>query len=135
LKNALNASSGMGEEIDYNTFKAAFEESMDDDLNTPKALGAIFDLAREINRKSSEGGNVETAQVVLADLLSVLGIDISSKTEHSVELEPYIDLLIRLRRDLRGEKQFAMADKIRDELYVLGIKLEDNEGGTRWSKE
>ena len=108
---------------------------MDDDLNTPKALGVIFDLAREINRKASKGGNVETAQAVLADLLSVLGIEISSKTKHSGELEPYIDLLIRLRTDLRDAKQFAMADKIRDELFVLGIKLEDNEGGTRWLKE
>ncbi len=135
LKNAMNASSGMGEEIDHNTYKNAFEESMDDDLNTPKALGVIFDLAREINRKASKGGNVETAQAVLADLLSVLGIDISSKTKHSGELEPYIDLLIRLRTDLRDEKQFAMADKIRDELSVLGIKLEDNEGATRWLKE
>ena len=107
---------------------------MDDDLNTPQALAAIFDLAREINRSASKGSNVDSAQELLANLLAVLGIDIEVESRHSGELEPYIELLIELRKDLRGSRQFAMADKIRDELSELGIRLEDSGDDTRWTK-
>ena len=134
LKNAMNARSGMGDRIDSGKYKVAFEEAMDDDLNTPKALAAIFDLAREINRSASKGSNVISAQELLTNLLAVLGIDIEVGSRHSGELEPYIELLIELRKDLRGERQFAMADKIRDKLSELGIRLEDSGDDTRWSK-
>jgi len=134
LKNAMNARSGMGDRIDSGKYKVAFEEAMDDDLNTPKALAAIFDLAREINRSASKGSNVISAQELLTNLLAVLGIDIEVESGHSGELEPYIELLIELRKDLRGERQFAMADKIRDKLSELGIRLEDSGDDTRWSK-
>ena len=134
LRNAMKARSGTGDELDFPKYKVSFEEAMDDDLNTPKALAVIFDLAREINRMASRGNNVKSAQNLMADLLTVLGINLDVESKYNGELGPYIELLIELRKELRTEKQFSMADKIRDSLTGLGVKLEDNGDLTRWSK-
>ena len=134
LNNAVKAESGTGSEVNVDRYVLAFEEAMDADLNTPRALSAIFDLTREINRGSSSGHNIEHAQSVLLKLLSVLGVDISTEEQHSGSSEPFIELLLELRQQLRTEKQFALADRIRDSLGDLGIRIEDRDNDTRWSR-
>jgi len=115
-------------------FQKRFIEAMNDDLNTAGALATLFDLAREINRARDEGRSVEPVQAMLRSLAGVLGLTLR-EPETSTGAEPFIDLLVKLRNELRAEKQFALADSVRDRLAGLGIILEDEAGGTRWRWE
>jgi cysteinyl-tRNA synthetase len=114
--------------------RARYEAAMNDDFNTPVALAALFDLARAINRESDEGQAVRYAQAALQDLASVLGLTLREPELGSAEVEPFIDLLVEVREDLRNAKQFELSDRIRDRLSALGITIEDSAEGTRWRR-
>ena len=106
---------------------------MDSDLNTPQALASMFDLAREINRSKEAGSQVQAAQRVLRDLGGVLGLTFESgRDNQGVGSEPFIQLLVDTRTQLRESKQYALADKIRSDLLDLGVELEDTARGTDW---
>ena len=114
-------------------YRRRFEEAMDDDLNTPRALAVLFDLTREINRRKEAGGNVAEAQGLLRELGGVLGLSFSEPTSTDlVAAPPFIELLIEVRRELREVKQYALADSIRDRLSEIGVALEDGPEGTSW---
>ncbi len=112
------------------TARERFVEAMDEDLNTPAALAALFDLAREINRGRDEGRSVERAQATLQELAGVLGLTLR-EPEGSQAAAPFIELLIELRKELRAAKQFELADSLRRRLAALGVVLEDGAEGTR----
>ena len=134
LRGALRVDSGDGPEVEPGSFHARFVEAMDDDLNTPRALAALFDLAREINRGCERGANVSPAQDTLLDLAAILGLDLSVSTDDAeASAGPFIQLLVDLRSDLRADRQFDQADRIRDELADLGVTLEDTPAGTEWT--
>ncbi len=134
LRGALRVDSGDGPEVEPGSFHARFVEAMDDDLNTPRALAALFDLAREINRGRERGANVSPAQDTLLDLAAILGLDLSVSTDDAeASAGPFIQLLVDLRSDLRADRQFDQADRIRDELADLGVTLEDTPAGTEWT--
>lgn len=112
----------------------AFQEAMDDDLNTAQALATLFDLARAINQARDEGVGGETflaAQATLKELAGVLGLKLEAKAK-GVVATPFIDLLVSLRDELRAAKLYPLSDKIREELSELGVILEDGPGGTTW---
>lgn len=135
IRNAASAEerSADGEPLDAAPYKSAFIAAMDDDLNTPRALAAIFDLARQINRAREDGKSVSAAQRTLRDLAGVLGIDVEAPPDDaSGDIVPFVDLLVQTRADLRAARQYALADKIRDNLAALGVTLEDGGGGTEW---
>ena len=134
LRRAAEASSsGNGAALDSAAFRAQFEQAMDDDFNTPQALAAMFDFAREINRAATEGGDIQAAQQAFRDVASLLGLTLeATESGDAVALEPFIELLLETRKELRGAKQFAQADRIRDRLRDLGIVLEDTAQGTEW---
>ncbi len=136
LRIAAHAASGAdgNEPLNAEPFRQRFLESMEDDLNTAQALAALFDLAREINRGRDEGRAVGDAQKILLELAGVLGLTLTEE-EGLIEAAPFIDLLIELREDLRGAKQFALADSIRSRLGELGITLEDTREGTVWKRK
>ena len=123
-----------GEEtLDASEYRRAFVEAMDDDFNTPRALAAIFDLSREINRSSERGISVAGAQKTLRELVDVLGIDLEQPVSSaSGDIAAFVELLVDIRAELRAARQFALADKIRDELAERGVSLEDSGGGTEW---
>lgn len=122
-----------GEPLDASGFKRTFVEAMDDDFNTPRALAAIFDLSREINRASEQGLDVSGAQETLLRLVGVLGIDLDQPdSSANGDIAPFVDLLVDIRAELRAARQFALADKIRDELAERGVSLEDSGSGTEW---
>ena len=134
LRGALRVDSGDGPEVEPGSFHARFVEAMDDDLNTPRALAALFDLVREINRGRERGANVSPAQDTLLDLAAILGLDLSVSTDDAeASAGPFIQLLVDLRSDLRADRQFDQADRIRDELADLGVTLEDTPAGTEWT--
>ena len=135
LRNAATSSGRQdgGAPLDSSEYERKFIEAMDDDLNTPRALAAIFDLSREINRASERGSDVSDAQRALRQMVGVLGIDLDeADSTESGDIAPFVDLLVEIRAELRAARQFALADKIRDGLAERGVNLEDSGSGTEW---
>jgi len=136
MEQALNASStgALPAEINLDQYKNQFIQSMDDDFNTPQALAVLFDLIRELNRKRDEGYNISAGQELLRELSGVLGLKLIATEASLGDAEPFIRLLLDLRNELRQAKQYAMADKVRNQLEALGITIEDTSSGTTWKK-
>ena len=108
---------------------------MDDDLNTPRAIAALFDLAHYINRGSQEGRDVDAAQGTLRELAGILGLTLREpEDEHGSDVGPLVELLIETRADLRDAKQYDLADRIREKLAEAGYELEDTATGTEWKR-
>ena len=134
LRNALKPGGETGNvALDPTPYGDRFVLAMDDDLNTPRALAALFDLAREINRGREEGQEVGRAQSVLRDLAGVLGLTLQ-EPEFAAEkgVAPFVQLLIEVRSDLRAAGQYELADSLRQRLAELGVVLEDSPQGTEW---
>ncbi|MBQ7295702.1 MAG: cysteine--tRNA ligase [Clostridia bacterium] len=116
--------------------KDKFIEAMEDDLNTGEALGAVFELVREINSNVNDGVQskalVEYAIKVFDELMDVLGLLYNRNAEKSLDDE--IEALIQARNDARKAKNWAEADRIRDELKAQGIVLEDTPQGVKWHR-
>jgi cysteinyl-tRNA synthetase len=129
---AFLESKGSEGSVDPGDTKERFVAAMEDDLNTPRAIAALFDLARAINRGASEGKSVAGAQAVLRELADVLGFTLEAHASGSADAAPFIDLLVELRTELRAARQFALADKVRDRLAAEGIELQDGPEGTKW---
>ncbi|OGO50276.1 MAG: cysteine--tRNA ligase [Chloroflexi bacterium RBG_16_68_14] len=124
---------GEGEAVDAAPYRQQFIEAMDDDLNTAKALAALFDLAHEIHRARDETRPIGEAQTVLLELADVLGLTLA-EPEADMSAAPFIELLIAIRDELRQAKQFELADRVRSGLAELGIALEDTPQGTEWRR-
>ena len=122
-------------------YEKRFYEAMDDDFNTPEAIGILFELVREINR--IRDNYVEQAQgliVLLRKLAGVLGILEMSAEDFLREGGDDIDVtniesLIAQRKQAREDKNWALADQIRSELTALNVVLEDKGGVTIWRIE
>ena len=119
---------------DTEAFRQRFIEAMDHDFNSPQALAALFDLAREINRTMDQGADPRGAQQTLRELAGVLGFSFE-KPEVDLAAKPFIDLLISIRTEARKDKQWQVADRIRISLKDLGVVLEDTPQGTVWKQE
>ena len=114
-----------------------FHTAMDDDFNAPEAVAALFDLGRAINRARTEGqpeSAVEPARLTLVELAGVLGLDLAEQETASADAAPFIDLLLRVRAELRQRKEWALSDLIRDELAALEVVVEDTPAGATWSR-
>ena len=116
--------------------RQAFKSAMNDDFNAPRAIGALFDFGRAINRlaPTSSSDDVEKAQGILTSLLGVLGIELREPDAASDDATPFINLLVRVRRQLREAKQWGLADQIRDDLVALDVVIEDTPDGTDWRR-
>ena len=115
--------------------RTGFETSMDDDFNSAGALGNLFDLVRAINQARADGAldaDLAGAQDLLRSLTSVFGLTIGSKSGKG-QADAFIDLLLELRADIRAAKLWDLSDKIRDQLAVLGVVVEDAKGGSTWT--
>ena len=112
-----------------------FIAAMDDDLNTADAIAALFELVRDINLMLADGKatdkTVAAAQTLFAELADVLGL-LYAKKEDVADEE--IDRLIAARTAARAAKNWAEADRIRDELKAQGIVLEDTPQGVKWHR-
>ena len=134
------------------SFPFQFESAMDDDFNTAQALGVCFDLVREINRFLDQGPSGEQLKEYQEDVLAcfelpakTLGLFgqepqafLQSKREMALKESAFsdqeIEAKIQQRKDARVNKDFQLADQIRDELADAGIILKDNpDGTTTWT--
>lgn len=111
-----------------------YEQAMDDDFNTADAISAVFELVKFSNSTISEGSSKAYLTLIketVERLCDVLGI----KTERKKEiLDDEVEQLIADRQQARKDKNFALADQIRDRLLAMGIVLEDTREGVKWKK-
>lgn len=115
----------------YDAYKEKFIESMDDDLNTADAISAVFELVTAINKDAASGMGKEDAKSALSlldELTAVLGL-LRKSSENDVDAD--LQALIDARAKARAEKNWAEADRIRDELAAKGITLKDTPQGVQ----
>jgi cysteinyl-tRNA synthetase len=118
-----------------------FTEAMDDDFNTAQALGVVFEAVGDLNRATAAADPDKTAIAALgatvSHLLGLLGINVEVESETEVpDLSArVVEQAIEWRRAAREAKQYALGDRIRDDLKTLGIVLEDRPTGTTWRRE
>jgi cysteinyl-tRNA synthetase len=125
--------------------RSAFRGAMDDDLNAPQAVAALHELVsagNEILPRAEAGKEDARAEVAaLADALieladGTLGLALAASLDEAAarerQLAPLIDQLLDQRRTARADKDFATADRIRDQLAAAQVVVEDRPGGPRW---
>ncbi len=114
--------------------RARFTEAMDDDLATPAAQAALFDLAREGNRALEQGDKEAAAGIsaTLRELTGLLGYTFDGGSHADDLVGPLVEELLRLRLEARERRDFATADAIRGRLGEIGVIVEDSPSGARW---
>jgi cysteinyl-tRNA synthetase len=150
-----DATPGSGDGVDPAPYRERFVAAMENDLATPQALAALFDLSRAINRARDAGERVAEAQLELRTLAGVLGLTFAGARDAGVagldaaafaKLAARLDVacagkavaetvtaLVERREAARRERDFALADTIRAELSALGVAIEDTAAGSRWT--
>ncbi|MGM0633307.1 MAG: cysteine--tRNA ligase [Pseudomonadota bacterium] len=124
-------------------YEKAWREAMEDDFNTPEALGVLFDLTREINRqRETDPGRATQLARLLRRLAAVSGLlqgdpDAFLKQGGAGEAPDAaeIDALVERRRQARADRDFALADEIRDRLTAMNVVVEDGAEGSSWRIE
>jgi len=115
---------------------------MDDDFNTAGAIGVVFEAVAELNREialpAPDANKVASLAVTITRLLAHFGIEaapVAASSGESDLLPQIVEHAIAWRKEARAAKQYALSDKIRDDLKALGILLEDRPQGTTWRRE
>ena len=124
--------------------KKNFYEAMDDDFNTALAIGTMFELAKEVNiyynevvsgKVTCDKQAVDAALSVFDETTDIIGIFEDNDEQDDKLADKLMELIIDIRQNARKQKDWATADKIRDELKEIGITLEDSPTGVRWKKQ
>ncbi len=138
LMDSLKASSLSS--IDILAWKQKCYDAMNDDFNSPILIAHLFEAAKYINQVKEGSETLSSDDLNLLKntinnfVYDVLGLENTVKTDSGTDkLSGAVDVLIRLRQDARANKDFAMSDKIRDELAEVGIQLKDGKDGTTFS--
>ena len=134
------ADAGSGDDYDISSFRKAFEEAMDDDFNSAQAIAVLFEhlkqIRKQINEKKTPGNLGELKIFMHTVIEEVLGIWPTGSGDGNEGLtEGLVELLIEIRKDARSNKDFALSDKIRDDLKELGVQLMDGKEGTSFEIE
>lgn len=140
--NALKGlEAGQGVAPANSEYELRFHEAMDDDFNTPEAIGVLFELVREINRlRDTDIGQAQQLTALLKKLGGILGIlemsaeDFLREGGDDIDAE-HVESLIAKRKQAREDEDWALADQIRDELTALNVVVEDKDGVTSWRVE
>jgi cysteinyl-tRNA synthetase len=131
--------------IEIGTLCADFEQAMDDDLSTPAAVAAVYEVVREGNKLLAGGDSpaLRGAASSVRAMLAVLGVDpfdphwqgasSGSEAKLTAAVDALVSVLLEQRAAARAAKDFATADTIRDQLKAVGIELEDTPQGPKWS--
>ncbi|MFA5551323.1 MAG: cysteine--tRNA ligase [Trueperaceae bacterium] len=125
----------------FEGFRSRFGAAMNDDLNTPQAIAALFDASRAVNRALEEGAQPAYqagAVALFDDLLSgVLGVPAAEDEVHDAltTVEGLVEMVLDERQRARERRDFGTSDELRDRLAELGISIEDTPQGSRWKLE
>ena len=117
-----------------------FLSNMDDDFNTPGALAIVFTVAREVNKylkdRSPNREALEKIEKFFNNVKEIFGIleetGMKEKQQGGLTVNSLLDLIVNIRTILRKNKQYQLADMIRDELSKLGVELRDSKEGTTY---
>ena len=119
--------------------KTEFVESMDEDFNTPKALAALFDMSKEINKFLDQNKKVseillQNVQEVISGLGKALGLFQTKRTKDVGEklVDDLVELLFSLRAQLRKKGEYTLSDEIRAKMKESGLVIEDTAEGPKW---
>ena len=125
--------------------RTSFERAMDNDFNTASAMGAVYTLVGQVNRRLQHSDQVERPTEVelgqvyqaLITTCQILGIYSQDKSMASDDLlvEPLMNLILELRQSARQRKDWETADQIRNQLAELSIELKDSKSGTTWQRQ
>jgi cysteinyl-tRNA synthetase len=136
-----NQIDGVKPDLDIILFEEKFIAAMDDDFNTAQAVAVIFDFVKEVNRTIAENENISAdffmnvkAFLVktAVDVLGIMNFDVEDKTANKDIDVNFIQQQIERRANAKNEKDYGLADKIRDELKELGVELKDSKEGTTY---
>lgn len=122
---------------ELNSYKTKFIEAMDDDLNTSDAISAIFELAKFMNTNIKDTFSKEFIGLnidLFNELTGVLNIA-NKSVEENDDLARTVEEMIAKRAEAKKNKDFALADKIREELLEMGIVIEDTRQGVKWKRK
>ncbi|HBF4255303.1 cysteine--tRNA ligase [Clostridioides difficile] len=119
---------------ELDNFRQKFIDAMDDDVNTADAVSVIFELAKLMNSNVDENSSLEFAKKCLDEFNELTGVlNIVNKKKDTV-LDKDIEELIQKRTDAKKNKEFQLADDIRQQLLDMGIVLEDTRQGVKWKR-
>ena len=125
--------------FDVSAWKEKCYDAMNDDFNTPILIANLFEAVKFVNQVKDDKASISKADLELlsatlnAFVFDILGLVNDSKEQGSDKLEGVVELLIKLRKEARDNKDWALSDQIRDELAALGIQLKDGREGTTFS--
>jgi cysteinyl-tRNA synthetase len=123
-------------EFDVTAWKSNCYTAMNDDFNTPILIAELFSAVKYINQIKDGKATISNSNLALLKqvlhqfVFDILGLKNVSSNKQDQKLEDTVELLIRMRNDARVQKDFALSDKIRDELLAIGIQLKDGKDGT-----
>lgn len=120
--------------IDASKYNERYDEAMDDDFNTADAISVIFELVKFINTNTDENSSKEFVEALMKQLTTLSDICGLILTRKEEILDKDIEEMIAARQAARKEKNFKLADEIRDSLLQKGIILEDTREGVKWKK-
>jgi cysteinyl-tRNA synthetase len=124
-----------GAKKDIDSLKQSFVDAMDDDFNTPQALGMLFEMITISYAHLVKGrACIQYAATAIRELAMIFNLELEPSGTVSAELESYVRSMIEKRNAFRRDKDFKSADSIRDELKSKGIIIEDEKGKTTWRK-
>ena len=148
VRDRLGSAEGDQADADWtaklDAYRGRFEEAMDDDFNTPRAIATLFDLSREVNTLLNSDQPVSKATLEMTSALygelggDVLGLRLDgTAADGAVQtdadlVDGLVQMLIRVREEARQARDWGRADAIRDRLLEIGVSLEDGPQGTRW---
>jgi cysteinyl-tRNA synthetase len=114
--------------------RAGYREALDDDLNLPQGIGLVFELLREANAALDDGKVGARGRAELLALMQDIDAHLDVVGADEPGLAEEVERLIAQREAARAARDFAMADRLRDELRQRGIALEDSKEGVRWKR-
>lgn len=125
--------------FDVFAWKQQCYDAMNDDFNTPILIAHLFEAVKIINQLKEQKATIsaddliEFQKTITAFVFDVMGLTNETKQDSSDKIDGVVELLIKLRKEARDNKNWALSDQIRDELLALGIQLKDGREGTTFS--